>query len=1102
MNRESRLPRIRLGANLFTYVSPYKIIASAHAVLIDTVVLVPMAALLYIWVLHAPQPDPGIDRSPRVRIDWNLTVHMFSIVPAITAFTLSLVIIRFGRQSRYRLVSGDIIAVASPPQKALVITCALLALLNAVWVTGPIATRFAPCFVAIPVAVLARLTLSRTRLRTPTNSGFKPPIKILIKHRARRHVRASSPSPLRAAQSEREGCLAAAEHFDREQEVAGASWALARYIDLCMSTGHWNELEATLNSTSSPWTAYLQTPPVAAASAQFYAALGDHASASAALQTATSGLVNTGARIPRAVKAQVASINRCDLDDAPRFFYLLMLIWQGHYAYALSSIRNEAQERADPRAIVEARLLNVVNFLSDAQFHAELPKNESLALLRLRASLEASCGEELLDQAGREEEALGYFLRAAIDYQTLDLLPDSGTTLTKAGVLQLRLAEERIGRDYGRALILFGLGQLESVRGRLTRGKYRRAAIIEREAAIDEAFSFLADTSIGEAERNGELALWMAEALRRNALSDYLRLRLEREEHPLAKILRIEERRMGVDLASHPARDDAAVQQLRDKIAGDESRQYANYLLPRLPSVSAVHKSLRGLVGLHYRLVSATKGWSVTIVASLEGVSRVFRTDVPADEAAAEILNEFTRGPIGVALKHRNRPFRHAVWRSLASAVFPQELIDLLRSEVNRHGVRAACIFPDGPLLGVPFTALLELATRESRLTLPLFLCPNSSCLQELELGSLEELVVHSDDELFASRVAGTSDLSELSVVLLSGSGVDLIEYEWKPSSGVAIYTHGIAPESEDGADAGFLLADGSLLSSTAIRHGSWPDIVVTGACESAWTTTEEGVDPLGIPISFFLAGCKLVIGVESLASHDPSVRELVASVCSDICEGHHPLISLWSRQRSLAESILVGDHFAIEGLNMVCWTTCPPRIGSFRPIPEGGYWTESIVGDGTTVPLASSDWIATLIPEEAPEADARLSDYLDLLALFLLDRMGRFMSWSVARVGAIAALYLVGSTAVLGAIDEAPTGRAWLGENRQNFVANITDGDGEISSGFVVGKLANYYRYPEERPGAGLSWKEFLSMPQIEGAFNCLYSSGSRKDRHRSGCS
>lgn len=959
-----------IGATRTIYVlwAPYLVLGLLRNGVYDALAILPLAVIGGWWAdatggsVGVAASDTRADGYGRFILDHGIASY-FSILIAIL---VCLVVLRTGRRVEVRGLPYRT-SIAQPVDLASVLFFVALAAVALYFGPGSWLHRLIPLVVAAGWAWFVRVHIyGRQRLWLPTEAGFRPPLRMMLTRRGRSALRAcADASAAQTMTAAHEAYQAAASHPGGGETAVWHAYCLGREIEHAVARNQFAHAERLLRDAAP--SGITSDDVVVAARGQFEFAVGGFDDARAQYEAAGAHRWRVPFRL-RALRLQAAQA------AAPRdemaagdwtWWARTSLVWNRRYTIVVVNLLRmvERIRGQDPQLalLLADRVRDLIEVLGATFSLSDLDPNEARQLQLAIARLHRQTADILID-IRRPRAAAGRYLASADLYRQMGHRPGRGETQVLAGVTALRLGPEGSAQE-GQLLdlVLHGLVELEADRGAL-RNRDRRWAMLTTHDALYGVVLATLYTTVWHRNRAAELALWLMESSRRNALSEAIRQRLSHGDDRLAECVRalqiqeaqyqaIEPHQLGRSAPSAAPVPDGLAGARRD-VSQEISDELSEAITPTPVDLAAVHDRLSGRISLYYACHAVGMGLQITAVLTTPMGTEMYQAVLDASVGCPRCadppsfrpstpshliqqLNCHTTGHSTEALALL--PLRSRVWRDLAETLLPPGLVDALRQQPGPYdSVPVLVIVPDTLLSTVPFAglqpipgaALIDLAT--------VVFQPNLAQVADADPPPVTAtipatrpttIVTHlgpTDFEQAFRTVKRPANQVRLIPTFDQQALIDTLTRLGRAGTDLAVISsHGDLGDQP--YDQFIYLLDGRVLSAMNAATIPWPQTVILGSCWSAHLPKQRHGEPFGLATACLYGGATSVVGGLAPVANRPGSARILAELSLAVADGVHPATAL--RECVTARRRLDRDPWppAYEWAVLAVWTTRPP---------------------------------------------------------------------------------------------------------------------------------------------------------------------------------
>lgn len=538
----------------------------------------------------------------------------------------------------------------------------------------------------------------------------------------------------------------------------------------------------------------------------------------------------------------------------------------------------------EPSQAMEERLLELLS-LADISADLQIAHEQIKRLEPTIGRVHLLLGRLQLDRA--KPGTAAHNLRAAINALND---PSDGFEQSIARIV-LGCSLNRTNAGKGLPELTAGTRQLESLRGQLALGRYRRDLTIRHDSVYRAALDALARIQEVD-DRSGLIALELVESLKRNALADTLRQE-NRDHSDSVKDLR--RRIEALEASDHDQRQADELARLHEELATELSAEFAAAYLPEAVDVSRLRSAVGDSHALIY-LVDLAEGVLSGHVVWLSPAGRATTSRIRIDDANLLEVVDVGRPErrYEVLLTSQSDPEEVRRWSGLAAALLPQAL----RAElVKTVEARNLIVVPGSVLAALPWPAL---RLEDGRLLLEsasIQIVPALAVLtRTAPVPAPGPIVTYLDAEVSSGREEAALELLHHERVTSRDELLDAL-HRSKPSGAyIALHGDGV------GLKQHLLFHDGGRISAATALTLDWPSWVVFAACFVGHVPGDRGEEPLGLPISCVLGGASAVIG-GIVGVGDVAAGRLAPETVRRIVEGKHPAAALREAQLGYVRS-------------------------------------------------------------------------------------------------------------------------------------------------------------------------------------------------------
>ncbi|MEY9906289.1 hypothetical protein ABIA35_002506 [Catenulispora sp. MAP12-49] len=1018
--RKKAVGETRFVGSVFLARWPYWLINLLRSSTLDLAVFVPVLFAGLWWVNSS-----GGLRMP-LNADWSaddtefsvLSHHVAQYYPTFLALVYCAILVWHNRtQSRVRWYSGlppiglegssepgiprRVRATADGINHLIAFGFMLLAVFDLLFIPGSAVQRFLPLAATAAWAWLVRNQIrGRLRLLTATEAGYRPPVRTAFRRRTKSTLLLLYSQVLVDVTTDGYE-LAARQTADPRFQA----WLLAKAVDWRVARGAFGKAEALLapeRTDRLPEAA--EMPAFLAANGVFQLAVGRVDEAGHAFQAAYRS--PRGRRTPRALGVLADSagvaLSGHRLRARP-----VRDIWQRRYSVVLNGLIERIREgRArDPRRASTdlRRVVGLADMLGRRWALAALNGTEAARLESVKASAHTQAAEILADE-GDGAGAAAEFFAAARAYRRYGDRVAAGLARARRAEATLSVpgiggAAEKEALDELRS----GLQQVEDNRGDLRSALSRTTTVAAYERVVyGPVLTLLAHGLTHHPEAGAELALWLMESTRRNALADALQAaRAEAESRrefgsaaELANSAEADSQTVA-DSADPRVRgyvrttsEAAELEARRQALDLSQRQRFELAYRPRPVDLADVYRRLGNRVALSFRCTAVDDGWLITTVLISPLGPRLGQRHVrrPAEAGPwykhPALFLDWTdreqRGQLdvgGVPVPYQTRMSGRDIWRRVAETLLPEELAETLyRTAAGSSQTPVLVIVPDGPLCAVPFAGLRMPDGRTLIEHAVVVFVPNLDMIEpepgrepepRRRPGSRGASAATSGPAVVVANLGRTElRLDEPGVVVRTSSDrkafLDGLRQLPSPAAAV-ISNHGWLGAKR--YEQIVVLNDETPISVALARELPWPPVVVLGTCWAGRLTITPGDDAIGFPVACLLGGANTVVGSQAPIDNEPESQAIVAAAVRAAAHDEHPAASVTRALADLAarrrNSLPPPSHWA----SLTVWTTLLPTAPPGLVLP----------------PSVTVTWNPQGTVHHGGAADARLDDQVPL---------------------------------------------------------------------------------------------------------------------------
>jgi hypothetical protein len=885
------------GADFFVRIWVYRAVLAVRHALADVLATFWFLLAAIGWGLAVNNARPTTVQVLKSSgwLSWWTNDAMIPTLPAIAAATVFIM----GLRVATGLVNSDtlrLFLLGHIGQAVLYLLVLLVAWGCVQQLPGGFLARYVPLAAAVYLPLRIRKRRSRGRfgrLRRPTAAGFRPSRRSVCTVRGwvlLDTVEKAYPRGLAVTTNLAEATMhEAAAYFRRRRDLRSAAYCMARGIDYMITHALLADTETVLRGISADPKLAAQ-PAVRVARASFLQAVGRRDDAHRELTLAAAArpappelrmlILESAIDLGSAVQPDGRRQPGAALPWSRR--ERLSSLWRRQVKLVVFGLIVEARTLAEeqPERAVEL-----------AYATARLPE-QLVALLRSDDSSDAM--QDLMAVRGLAFELVGDvawrrgdFPQAAAAYldahqelaeqlfQGRRHLARAARCLTYAFTAAVRGGYDEPDREnHALDAIRAGLEILEHNRGLLREEEDRARWIAERIDVLDTVFDLITEAVRWQRAKAGELGVWLLESLHRTLTADLLAAEGAAPADPAieAKLaqLRFEEARIRLVGATEARLPEEARDRLA-RLCADIDQLTASHLWSAAPATGGVdmadvYERLGDRVGLLYQCRRRAEGWRVNAaLISREHGMRVHTALLPDPGPDPQIalwqipcgaLDVLAAGEPGALADLYYTPLGDEVWRGLAAALLPEPWWDALCAQPAAD--REIVVVPDGPIAGLPFSALPVRAGRPLLESAVVSLAPSLGALRTRTrppVGSGRPrpltVVTHMDDEQLHATSAELQRWRSLpsgQVSLLETRTADELERRLTAADRadiVSISVHGSfdgARRQPESVGRFVRLRDGAILSTRTALGLAWP--TTTCRPRRRWTDPSRRTTP------------------------------------------------------------------------------------------------------------------------------------------------------------------------------------------------------------------------------------------------------------------
>jgi hypothetical protein len=1012
--------------SVFVWAWPYRLARFGRSVLLDAALVAPLLGA-GIWWAVGPGDSTlpagvGVDADDLAR--WLLDHQAPRYLPLAVALCFLVILIRHDarRQRRHRYgviwrgkfrARPDQDRVAGSGRgpvriggidRVIALVFGLLAAVDLAYVPSTTVGKYAPFAVAALWGWFARnQVLSRIDILMPTAALFRPPVKMVLTRSGRdtlSELRAWHLSADLDRDRIRDRYRDLAHQYEPDPRVE--AWCLARIVDLDLGLGDLEHAEATLATAEREASAVLAEPAFRAAKGLFLQAVGRRTAAGEELRTALAGTRQRATRVRlraliRENEQDASSTRRVPVTAGRESRWAL--VWWGEHASVLFDVLSDVErlarsdrERAGALATTVAAIAERLTVPDPLTGMAE---SRRLAQVRVTA----------VNSAATTAHRLGRLEDAAALFETAWRLHFEAGDLANAGVARARAAAARIEAGCSTPMwedihldnLRTGLQMIEDRRG-LLRDNANREVIVQayEEHVYVPVLQVLSTQGRHHLAKAAQLALWLLESTRRNAIADAMRdgvvldadsplvhLADERQriEGTAAAVLSENEHEI---LGYAPTGQASQWSDERHRALREEIRRgLEQAMTPRPVDLATSLRLLGNRVAIYYHCHRDRSGWQITTLLISPSGIRLDRKSVPVAERSADggsawqndpgtVLDRITaaqRPPVldpqtgaGASgskgsedlVRLHNRAMFRPQWHRLAEALLPAGLREALARTSRLGGKPVLVILPDGPLCALPFAGLRLPGTTS-------VLAQAATVVHLPSLAMLEQAAAEEPDTEADGGVVVVANLGEThfqasfdalveqqrtvpeahAVMVRATTDRESLRaaLETRPRPAVAVVSnHGRT--STEPYEQVITLQDGKVLSSTGALAFDWPRTVILDCCWATRLVVTAGAETFGFPIACLLRGADIVIGSQAPVYDDAATQGMLAQIVLRTAYGSHAAEDLGKAMADLAETRAASLPAPAAWAGLTCWATRLPTApaGPNSDLPL--YWT------------------------------------------------------------------------------------------------------------------------------------------------------------------